>query len=383
MINILKKKLFEKKIKSYLHVKNIFFYWKGRVALYALLKAMGVGKGDEVIIPAFTCIVVPNVIIYLQAKPVYVDICKNSYNINIELVENKITKNTKVIICQNTFGYSSGLDELNLIAKKAGVYTIEDCAHGFGGIFNGVPNGTSCDAAFFSTQWNKPFSTGIGGFAITKLDIIKNRMNLVNEELIKPTFFDLVNLKLLYFIRRYFVNDYSYWRLVSIYRYLSDKGIVLGSSNNDELTSINFPERFFRGFSNVQAKEGIRNIEKLNCILTERREVSEKYSIILKNNNKVYIKKEYASNHSFLKYPILVKNRDDFMHKAEKRKVSLGDWFLSPLHPYQGDFSDWYFKPENYPTAVYITKHIVNLPTNPNNLDKVLEFINDNIDQIK
>ena len=59
---------------------NIFLYWKGRVALYAILKAMGVKDGDEVIIPAFTCVVVPNAILYLGAKPVYVDISIEDYN---------------------------------------------------------------------------------------------------------------------------------------------------------------------------------------------------------------------------------------------------------------------------------------------------------------
>ena len=376
-------KYLEKEIISYLKVDKIYFFWKGRVALYALLKAMGVGKGDEVILPAFTCIVVPNVIIYLEAKPIYVDIFEGTYNINTEQVENKITEKTKVIICQNTFGYSSGLNKLNKIAKKHKLYTIEDCAHGFGGTFNGAPNGTNCDAAFFSTQWNKPFSTGIGGFAITKHDVIADKMELLNDKLLEPTFFDLANLKVLYFIKRYFVNDYSYWVLISIYRYLSDKGIILGSSNDDELTSVNFPKRFFRNFSNVQAKEGIRNIKQLDKVLLERRYSSEKYSSLLKSNGKIYVKDEHNLNHSFLKYPILVKDKIIFMKNAEKSNISLGDWFLSPLHPYQGDFSNWYFQPEKYPAAKYISEHIVNLPTNPSNLDKVLTFIKNNLSLIK
>jgi dTDP-4-amino-4,6-dideoxygalactose transaminase len=158
---------------------------------------------------------------------------------------------------------------------------------------------------------------------------------------------------------------------------------VLGSSNNDEATSVNVPKRFFRGFSDTQAIEGIKNIKKLDEVLIRRKLVSKRYGEILKINNKIYIQHKNTLNHSFLKYPILVKNREKFMHKAKRSKVSLGDWFLSPLHPYQGDFSNWYFKAENYPTAVYISKHIVNLPTNPNDIDKVLAFIIDNIDNIK
>ena len=67
---------YRQKIASVLkcHPEQVFLYWKGRVALYAVLKAMGIREGDEVIIPAFTCVVVPNAILYLSAKPVYVDI---------------------------------------------------------------------------------------------------------------------------------------------------------------------------------------------------------------------------------------------------------------------------------------------------------------------
>ena len=127
---------------------------------------MGVKDNDEVILPAFTCVVVPNAIMYLKAKPVYIDINPETYNISIEKIDEAITENTKVIICQNTFGLSSNIEDIIQIAKKNNLFTIEDCTHGFGGYDNGKPNGTYCDAAFYSTQWNKPFSTGIGGFLV-------------------------------------------------------------------------------------------------------------------------------------------------------------------------------------------------------------------------
>ena len=96
-------------IKLYTHkeVKDVFLFWKGRVALYAILKAIEVGKGDKVILPAFTCVVVVNPAIYLGAEPVYVDINPKTFNIDIEKLEDKITSRTKVILTQNTFGLSS------------------------------------------------------------------------------------------------------------------------------------------------------------------------------------------------------------------------------------------------------------------------------------
>ena len=80
---------FKFKISNYLEFvsQNIFLFWKGRVALYAILKAIGIEEGDEIILPAFTCVVAVNPIIYLKAKPVYVDIDPKTYNIGPNKIE--------------------------------------------------------------------------------------------------------------------------------------------------------------------------------------------------------------------------------------------------------------------------------------------------------
>lgn len=105
---------------------NTFYFFKGRIALYAILKAMGVKAGDEVIIPGFTCVVVPNAVLYLGAKPVYVDIEAHTYNINTKRIEEKITEKTKAIIAQHTFGIPAEMDKILEIAKKHNLYVVED-----------------------------------------------------------------------------------------------------------------------------------------------------------------------------------------------------------------------------------------------------------------
>ena len=79
--------------------QHIELFWKGRVGLYALLKTCGVKAGDEVVIPAFTCVVVPSAVLYLGAKPVFVDIEKDSFSSSFRAISNVVTSNTKVIIC--------------------------------------------------------------------------------------------------------------------------------------------------------------------------------------------------------------------------------------------------------------------------------------------
>ncbi len=358
---------------------TIFLFWKGRVALYALLKAMAVGEGDEIILPAYTCVVVPNAIIYQGAKPVYVDIRESTYNIDIDKVESAITEKTKVIICQNTYGLSSDLERLNEIAQRHELFTIEDCTHGFGGAYNGTPNGQLCDAAFFSTQWNKPFSSGVGGFAITKSEQIAVKLSQAEADLQEPTFKDEMNLKVLYFVRRYLINDMTYWPLVKFYRILSKHNLVLGSSSGKEITSIEKPDGFFKGFSSAQAREGLRNLCVLPEVMELRRRNARLYTEILKKNRKCYVHEDLHDNHGFLKYPILIKDREMFLELAEKVRVELGDWFLSPLHPVTRNLSPWQFDADAYPVAGFVAKHMVNLPTTPGSVEKVLGFVEKNL----
>ena len=374
----------KKQIAPYLGigVADIYLFWKGRVALYALLKAVGVKKGDEVILPAYTCVVVPNAILYLGAKPVYVDITEKTYNMDIDRVYSSISDRTKVIICQNTYGLSSNLDELKEMAEKYGLYTIEDCTHGFGGSYKGVPNGLTCDAAFFSTQWNKPFSTGIGGFAVTQNETLGSCLSALQVDLIEPSPKELINLRILYFVNRYLINDKTYWPLVRLYRWLSRNNLVVGSSSGEEINSVTMPKGYFKAFSHVQAKEGMKNLPLLGRDLVQRKKNARLYNKILVEAGKCHIDDALFDDHSFLKFPLLVKDRDKFIGLAEKYRVSLGDWFLTPLHPVKGDLAAWGYEYGKFPVAEYLASHVVNLPTTPSDIERVVKFLCDNMDEV-
>lgn len=362
---------------------NIFLYWKGRVALYAILKAMGVKENDEIILPAFTCVVVPNAILYLGAKPIYVDISSDDYNISIDKLNEAITKKTKAIICQNTFGLSSNIEQIVQIAKDNNLFTIEDCAHGFGGFYNGKPNGSSCDAAFYSTQWNKPFSTGVGGFLVVKNEILIEEIKKLEWEKSKPSLINDSILFLLIMIRRYFVNEYTQHSLVKLFRFLSKHNLVIGSSQGSELSDIKMPAGYFKSASPVQIKEGIKQLAYLKDLNILRRKNAEDYSHFLKANNKIFVKESLFKNHLFLKYPLLVNNRELFFELAQKENINLGDWFISPLHPVKENLYKWGFDISLFPEAVNISQKIVNLPTDIKNNKKVLKFLKANLELIQ
>lgn len=362
--------------------EDVFLYWKGRVALYALLKAMGVKKGDEVILPAYSCVVVPNAIIYLGAKPVYVDVDLETYNADIQKIKDAVTEKTKVIICQNTFGLSSNVEELIELAKQNKLYTIEDCTHGFGGTYKGKPNGSYCDAAFYSTQWNKPFSTGVGGFALVKNESLRASLKELNESLVKPSVKQVLMLRMLYFVKKYFLSGYTYWTLVRFYRFLSKHNLILGSSSGEEITSIQMPENYFMGISSVQINVGIKNLTDIDKTLILRKKNASIYTDYLMSVSKNFVPKSLFENHSFLKYPLLVKDREMVIKQAEKQKIELGDWFNSPIHPVQNGFEQWGLSSDLFPNSFFAGCHMINLPTDTTNPDKVCAFLDSILDLI-
>ncbi len=361
---------------------DIFLYWKGRVALYAILKAMGVGIDDEVILPAFTCVVVPNAIKYLGAKPVYVDIQPDTYNIDFQQIESKITPNTKVLICQNTFGLSSHIEKLLEIAERHHLFTIEDCTHGFGGSFEGKPNGSYCDAAFYSTQWNKPFSTGVGGFALVSHPTLRQQLLKVNEKLEKTTLKDAISLSILYFVREKILTNRRYWRMIKLYRWLSKYKLVQGSSSGIEIESATMPKHYFKGLSKTQMRKGLVNMATLEKLLQRRKQNAKTYSNYLIFKGKTAVSPDQFPNHSFLKYPLLVRNREEVLKLAETHQIPLGEWFCSPIHPVMDHWETWDFDGKQFPNAVKYSALMVNLPTDVDDTAPVLRFIDEIADFI-
>lgn len=367
---------------------DIFFYWKGRVALYALLKSMGVRKGDEVIVHGYTCVVVANAILYLGATPVYADIDTSTFNMNMDSLKSKITERTKVIICQNTYGLSSNLETISAIAKETSakyghpVYTLEDCTHGFGGSYHGSPNGTSCDASFFSTQWSKPYTTGVGGFCVVHQDMLKDAMKQMEAEKSRPGLKEVLQLKLMYFTRTYIINDFTYWPMIRLYRWLSRHNLVVGSSSGEEVTGIEMPEGFFKGQSDTQFRKGLSSLKKLPDVNKLRRKNAEAYTEFLQSIGKQHVDKSLFDDHIFLRYPLLVNDREHFREEAEASHIILGEWFEAPVYPAYASLDVWKVKSQELPNAMFICEHVVNLPTEETNVDNVIAFLDKHKDDI-
>ena len=127
------------------------------------MAALGVKGGDEVIVPNFTFAAAINSILYVNAKPVIVDVDKDKWTIDINEIKKNITKKTKAIIAVHVYGNPCNLDELVMISKKKNIFLIEDCAEAIGSKYKNKYVGTFGDCGVFSFFANKTISTGEGG----------------------------------------------------------------------------------------------------------------------------------------------------------------------------------------------------------------------------
>lgn len=166
---------FEEEFAKYCNAKYCVGVATGLDALYLILKALGIKKGDEVIVPSNTYIATALAVSYCGATPIFVEPQIETYNIDPKLIEEKITENTKAIIPVHLQGRAADMDSINKIAKKYNLFVIEDAAQAHGTLYKGQKVGSLSDAAGFSFYPGKNLGAlGDGGAVVTN-----------NEELAK------------------------------------------------------------------------------------------------------------------------------------------------------------------------------------------------------
>ncbi|MBI5212622.1 MAG: DegT/DnrJ/EryC1/StrS family aminotransferase [Nitrospirae bacterium] len=157
----------EDDIRKYHEVKEAIGVASGTDALHLSLKALGVGEGDEVITTPFTFFATAEAILYTGAKPVFVDIEPDTYNIDVSMIEKKITKKTKAIAPVHIFGHPADMKTIMDIASKCNLKVVEDCAQSFGASLNGKKTGSFGDAGCFSFYPSKNLGAyGDGGMIV-------------------------------------------------------------------------------------------------------------------------------------------------------------------------------------------------------------------------
>ena len=177
---------FEGKFAGYLGAKRSASTQSGTAAIHIALYELGVGQGDEVIVPALTFIATVNPVIYVGAKPVFVDVEMGTWNIDPGEIEKNITDKTKAIIPVHLYGNPCNMDEIMKIAKRHDLRVIEDATESLGAKYKGRHTGTFGDFGCFSFNGNKIITTGGGGMVVgsdlKRLEHIKFLANQARDE---------------------------------------------------------------------------------------------------------------------------------------------------------------------------------------------------------
>lgn len=166
---------FEQQFAAYCGCKYGVAVCNGTVSLHLALVALGIGKGDEVIIPSFTMIASAFAVCYTGAVPVFVDADPETWNIDVSRIEEKINNRTKAIMPVHVFGQMCDMEAITDIARRHHLFILEDAAEAHGAEFNGIKAGAYSDIASFSFFANKNITTGEGGMIVTDSEELYNK----------------------------------------------------------------------------------------------------------------------------------------------------------------------------------------------------------------
>jgi perosamine synthetase len=345
---------------------------------------------SEVITQAFSCLVVPNAIKFSGYKPIYVDI-DETYNLNIEDLKRKINERTKAIIIQNTFGIPAKIDEILEIAHQNNILVIENLTHSLGAKYKGKYLGNFGDFALLSFNRNKVISSIIGGALVVNnknfLEKIKQNYESLPELSQKEIQKIIFTGKVLYQAKK----NYNF--LTKIYlKFLRKSGKTVEMISLIEKQGKK-PENYLFKFPEVLFPLLLNQLKKLERFNEKRKEVAKIYMtrtyadsiypnkrpnklpessdrIFGHNSGKVFGQdsgnnfslRDSASEPIFLRFPILVENRDFVLEKFKKENIYLGDWYRCVLDPCF-DLKIFDYEIGSCPKAEEITKKIINLPT--------------------
>ena len=325
--------LFEKKFAEFCKTRYAISCCNGTVALHLSLMALGVGPGDEIIVPTLTFVATANAVTYCGARPVFVDSDLETWNLDPSLLERLITPRTKGIIAVHLYGHPADMDPILEIARKYNLFLIEDAAEAHGAMYKGRKVGSLCDLSTFSFYGNKIITTGEGGMITTNREDLASKIYQLKSQGMDPK-------------RRYFFTLIGY---------------------NYRLT-------------NIAAAIGLAQLENIDWHLQRRREIASQYTLFLKHVNSITLQpeKKWARNvfwmNSILTNDNLTLSRDEIIAKLAAEGIETRPFF-HPMHtlPMYLDHS----KSHTFPIADYLAKTGINLPSSSTLSEEDVSYICD------
>lgn len=367
----------ENVFKKWLPCQRAFAFESGRGALFAILSSLKLNQGDEVLLQAYTCVAVPDPILWAGLRPVYVDIDETTFNMSAEDLEKKITLKSKVLIIQHTFGLPADIDKLITTAKKHNLFVIEDCAHALGGEYQGEKVGTFGDAAFFSFGRDKIISSVWGGMATTNdQSLAESLAKFHNSCRVPGNFWILQQLMhpIAFFVIRPTFNYFGRF-LLAILKKIRFISVAVFRKELDGGKPDFIPSRL----PNVLAILALHQFGKLEAYNNHRIALADFYTknlVGLKFNLPII---PDGRKHIFLRYTIKSADADLIIAKAKNQGIYLGDWYNCPITPCGVNYDKIYYQVGLCPVAEKVALQSFNLPTHINisqvQAQKIVDFL--------
>ena len=344
-------------------VHHALSFSSGRVGLYGVLRSLGIGLGDEVLLQVPTHIVVANAIRYLGARPVYVDCQADTFNMDLEDAERRVTSRTKALVLQHTFGLPADIEAALDLTRRHGLDLIEDCVHSLGAVYEGEMVGTFGRAGFFSTEETKTITTTMGGMVVTDDPELAAGLRAFQDACAWPTWRLTVRYLLKFLLYPIYSQPNLFPYLQAIYHRSGSRDLLPTATTADEAEG-RMPSRYGQRLSNAQAALGLRQLGRLEANLAHRKAIAAEYRRLLGESGFDLSRPPTGSEPAFVRFPVWVDDRPRTVRAAAPWAV-LGDWFTSVLEesaePTCADYEEG-----SCPQAESAARHLINLPTHPN-----------------
>jgi perosamine synthetase len=303
----------------------------GTAALHLVLAALGLGPGDEIIVPTFTMIATPNAVSYTGASPVLVDATLETWNIDVHHIEPRINARTRAIIVVHTYGHPADMDPILRLAREHKLWVIEDAAEAHGARYRDRPVGSLGDAACFSFYANKIITTGEGGMVTTNNKSLARQVSRLRDHA--------------------FSDERHFWHQ-------------------------------YRGFNyrmtNLQAAVGLAQTERLEQLVAQRRATARRYCQLLRRIPGLTMPREAPEvRNVFWMFGLLVRpefgcSRDELREQLAVRGIETRTFFI-PIHWQPIYFEQ--FRNQRYPVAEELCRQGLYLPSGPTLSDDDIRYV--------
>ena len=342
-----------------------FVYFRGRVAMAAILRGLGVKEGDDVLIQAFTCIAVPEAVMSVGARPRYVDVERGTPNMDPLDLAQKLRPETRAVVVQHSFGLPADVSRLGALSREARVPMVEDCAHTIASRVDGRPVGSFGVGAFYSYEASKPVFVGVGGSAISNDATLTEALRSGYDSYSDPSTSTQLQLAAMFLAHKMVYRPSTYWTVRGIFRAMVAAGVIKGNYN--EVDDAAGPaDDFTRRMGPRQARMLSNALRRLQRQSDHRRWAAEEYRAGIQVPGVTHLDIAPGVEPVFGRYPMIVEDKARWVNGARDARVELADFYDTPVHPLKGEaLRRVGYEPGSCPNAEWISKRIVSLPTGP------------------